>query len=436
MNELKLTFIGSGYVGLVSAAGYASLGNECTCIDISNEKVAQINNGVPPIYEEGLEELLKKLRTNDSLKATTDYSSLKGSDVVLICVGTPTRKGGAIDLSYIEKAAEQIGEVLKESGKYAVVVVKSTVVPGTTTEKVLPILEDKSGKKAGRDFGIGMMPEFLKEGTALEDFKQPDRLVIGAEDQRAFEVLRKMHSSFKCPILEVPISTAEMIKYASNSFLATRISFINQLANLCERIGINVDEVAKGMGMDRRVAPYFLKAGPGFGGSCFPKDVKALMAFSAEKGIEATLLEEVMEINYLQPFRMLEIAKQDSSLEGKKVAVMGLAFKPDTDDVRESSAITLVSELLKMNCKLSAYDPKAAENFKKIFPDIKYANTFQEALKDAEVCFIVTDWKEFKKPLTEYEKLMKYPLIIDSRRILDEKTRKTAKYFAIGRGDL
>ncbi|MFH0971182.1 MAG: UDP-glucose/GDP-mannose dehydrogenase family protein [Candidatus Micrarchaeota archaeon] len=430
---MKLSFIGAGYVGLVSAAGYSRLGNESACIDLDANKVKQINRGIPPIYEEGLEALLKKLVAEKKLGATQEYSGASDSEVIFICVGTPSRKDGSADLGYVQACAKQIGKELKNTKKFVAVVVKSTVVPGTTADIVLPILEKESGKVAGKDFGIAMMPEFLKEGTALEDFSNPDRIIIGCEDRKTLEILRKLHSNFKCPILEVPIPAAEMIKYASNSFLATKISFINFLANLCEKTGVDIDEVARGMGLDSRIGKHFLKAGPGFGGSCFPKDVKALMAFSEEKGIESLILEAVLEINYLQPMRMIELASEEIELKGKKVAVLGLAFKPDTDDVRESPAIPVVKELERIGCKIFAYDPKASENFRKLFPKISYAASMAAALKETEACFIVTDWEEFKKPLGYYESLMKYPLIIDSRRILDLNGRKKAIYKAIGK---
>ncbi|MEK6843067.1 MAG: nucleotide sugar dehydrogenase, partial [Candidatus Micrarchaeota archaeon] len=318
--------------------------------------------------------------------------------------------------------------------------VKSTVVPQTTQNIVLPILEKHSGKKAGSGFGIAMVPEFLKEGNALSDFKLPDRIVIGVNDKKSSELLKKLHSHFKCEILEVPIATAELIKYASNSFLATKISFINQIANLCDALGIQVDDVAKGMGLDKRIGKQFLKAGPGFGGSCFPKDVLALMHFSSQNGIEPTILESVMEVNYFQPMRMLKLALDASqenkagSLNGKTVTVLGLSFKPNTDDTRKSPAIPLVEELLKLGCKIQAYDPKGMDNFKKLFPNLHYSNDIEKALANSHACFIVTDWDEFKKPISFYESKMAFPLIIDSRRILDPKTRGKAVYRAIGSG--
>ncbi|HLC47955.1 MAG TPA: UDP-glucose/GDP-mannose dehydrogenase family protein [Candidatus Norongarragalinales archaeon] len=432
---MKLGFVGAGYVGLVSASGYAKRGHSCTCVDIDGRKVDQINRGHPPIYEKGLETLLPGLVREGKLAASSSFSSLADVDMILICVGTPSGTDGSVNLDFARDAAARIGEILRAAEGYKVIIVKSTVIPGSTSGVIAPILEKESGKKAGEDFGIAMIPEFLKEGTALEDFENPDRIIIGCEDGAAFEQLRKLHSDFKSPILHVPISTAEMIKYASNSFLATKISFINQLANLCDRLGMDVDLVAKGMGMDRRIGPHFLKAGPGFGGSCLPKDVKALMHYSSSKGLEPTLLEAVMEINYLQPMRMIELASAELSLSGKKVAVLGLAFKAGTDDTRESPAITLVGELVRMGCNVVAYDPKGMDNFRRLFHNIAYSKTMEEAINGADACFIVTDWQEFKKPLEYFEKHMAFPLVIDSRRILEREGGKgKAVYKAIGRG--
>lgn len=430
---MKLAFIGSGYVGLVSAAGYANLGNSCVCIDVDKKKVQMINDAISPIYENGLVELLSELRKNNKLRASHNYSDIKECSIIFICVGTPSKKNGSIDLSYIESSAREIGKIIHGAPDFRVVIVKSTVVPGTTLDFVLPILEEASGKKAGVDFGIAMMPEFLKEGSALMDFEKPDRIVVGAQDEKTFAKIRELNLQIKCEKFEVPIPVAEMIKYASNSFLATKISFINQLANLCDKIDLDIDLVAKGMGLDSRINPHFLKAGPGYGGSCFPKDVSALMAFSAKKGVEPTLLEAVTEINYLQPLRMIELAKNEVDLNGLHVSILGLSFKPDTDDIRESPALKLVSELEKMNCKISAYDPKAMDNFRKLHAKIIYCKSIEDALKDSRACFIVTDWKEFKKPISFYEAHMANPLIIDSRRILDVSAIGRAKYLAIGR---
>lgn len=431
---MRLGFVGAGYVGLVSAAGFAKNGHECHCIDLDEKKVEMINSGVPPIFENGLEPLLKKLVAEKMLRAHHDPGMLSGMDAIFICVGTPSLKDGSIDLKYMQEASLTLGRQLKGMAGYPIVIVKSTVIPGTTFGTVRKILEKESGKQAGRGFGLAMIPEFLKEGSALEDFERPDRIIIGCEDSRTAQALKKLHSGFGCEVLIVPISTAEMIKYASNSFLATKISFINQLANLCEKAQVDVDLVARGMGLDRRIGPQFLKAGPGFGGSCFPKDVKALMHFAQSKGVEPTLLEAVMEVNYLQPLRMIELAGSAGELAKKKVAVLGLSFKPNTDDIRESPAIMLIQELLRMKCAIAAYDPKGMANFRKLFPHLGYAKSMDEALKGAEACFIVTDWEEFKKPLGYYEDRMKRPLIIDSRRILDpSKAGPGSTYRAIGR---
>ncbi|MEK6954497.1 MAG: UDP-glucose/GDP-mannose dehydrogenase family protein [Candidatus Micrarchaeota archaeon] len=431
---MKIAFIGAGYVGLVSAVGYALAGNDSVCIEIDERKIAQINGGKAPIYEGGLDDALLKLTRDGKLLATSDYNGIASAQAIFICVGTPSAQDGSIDLRYIEDSCAKIASILPKMKGYPIVVVKSTVIPGTTSGLVKGILEKGSKLRAGRDFGLAMMPEFLREGTALADFKHPDRIVIGTMDEKTRKVLMGLHSKFPGEKLIVSPSAAEMIKYASNSFLATKISFVNQLALLCEKTGIDVDDVARGMGLDNRIAMPFLRAGPGFGGSCFPKDVRALMHFSGKEGVEPTILESVMLVNSLQPLWLIGAAQEKMPLKGKTICILGLAFKPDTDDVRESPAIPVISQLLKMGCKVLAYDPKGMANFKKLFPKLDYANSMDDALKGADACMIITDWKEFKKPIAHYERLMKNPLILDSRRILDPKTAITASYISLGRG--
>jgi UDPglucose 6-dehydrogenase len=430
---MKIGFVGAGYVGLVSATGYALAGNECVCIDIDPIKVKQINSGIPPIFENGLEEALKKLTIEKRLQASNDFNQLKNCAILFICVGTPSLKSGEIDLSQVASSSEKIGAILKESADFKIVIVKSTVVPGTTLGLVKNKLEIKSGKKGGKEFGIAMMPEFLREGSALEDFKNPDRIVIGCEDDKSLEILKTLHKNINCPILITNATTAEMVKYASNSFLATKISFINQLANLAERANLDIDVIAQGMGLDKRIGKQFLKAGPGFGGSCFPKDVLALINYSKTMGIRQTILETVMEVNEKQVYRMIELAKEDIDLNKSFVAVLGLSFKPDTDDIRYSPAINLVTKLQDLECTINVYDPKGMDNFRKIFPKINYTKSVEEAILGTSACFVVTDWKEFIKSPSFFEKSMKNPLIIDSRRILSDKGKRTAKYKFIGK---
>jgi UDPglucose 6-dehydrogenase len=381
------------------------------------EKVDAINSKKSPIYEKGLDEILQK-EVGRNLKASMDLKhAILNSEITFICVGTPSLASGAIDLKYIKESTKQIAGILKSKKSFHVIVVKSTVIPGTTDEVVTPMLEKISGKKAGVDFGIAMNPEFLREGLAVEDFRKPDRIVIGHSDPQTLGVLEKIYEEFNSPIVKTDVKTAEMIKYASNAFLATKISFINEIGNVCKKLGIDVYKVSEGMGLDHRIGPYFLRAGPGFGGSCFPKDVKSLIYKSREVDVKPAILEAVLDVNRKQPYRVIELAKRKvKSLKGKRVAVLGLAFKGDTDDMRESPAIVVVNQLLKEKASVFAYDPKAMENAKKIFGNrIKYCQTSQQALKDADIALIVTEWKEFKNLDLS---VMKNKVVVDARRML------------------
>ncbi|MBM3308617.1 MAG: UDP-glucose/GDP-mannose dehydrogenase family protein [Candidatus Altiarchaeales archaeon] len=414
---MNLSVIGSGYVGLITAAGFAEKGHAVICVDIVKEKVDAINNRKAPIYEKGLDEILQK-EVGRNLRASMDLKhAVLNSEITFICVGTPSLASGAIDLSYIKESARQIAEILKGKKSFHVVVVKSTVIPGTTGDVVTPLIEKTSGKKAGVDFGIAMNPEFLREGLAVEDFRKPDRIVIGNSDARTMEVLEKLYSDFNSPVVKTDIKTAEMIKYASNAFLAAKISFINEIGNICKKLGIDVYKVSEGMGLDHRIGPHFLRAGPGFGGSCFPKDVKSLIHQSKEVGVNPLILEAVMEVNKKQPLRVIDLAKRKTgSLKGKRVAVLGLAFKGDTDDMRESPAIVIVNALLKEKAIVVAYDPKAMDNARKIYSSkITYAKTSQECLKNADIALIATEWKEFKNLDLS---AMKNKTVIDARRML------------------
>ena len=430
---MKVSIAGSGYVGLITGVTFGMLGHNVILVDVIKEKVDTINKGIAPIYEEGLDDILPKLIKEGKLRATTDMKeAVKETDITFIAVGTPSRDDGSIDLRYVESAASDIGKALKDKDSYHLVVVKSTVVPGTTENIVKRIIERESGKKAGDGFSIAMNPEFLREGVALQDSMHPDRIVLGVMDERAEKTLRELYSGIDAPVLVTTPTTAEMIKYTSNSFLAMKISFANEIANICDELGIDVYEVMKGVGMDHRISPHFLNAGAGFGGSCFPKDVKALVSVAKEHGYEPVLLKDVLEINERQPLRMIGIAERFlGDLKGIKVAVLGLSFKPNTDDIRESRAIPLVKELVKRGAHVIGYDPKAMENFRKLFPDIEYAESAEEALKKADICMIQTDWDEFRD--------INYggfglKLIVDGRRTL--KKEIGAPYFAIGSGKL
>ncbi|MCK4318987.1 UDP-glucose/GDP-mannose dehydrogenase family protein [Candidatus Micrarchaeota archaeon] len=414
---MKVSIIGTGYVGLVSGVCFAELGHDVTCVDVLPEKVEKINNGISPIYEAELEEMLKRNLEAKRIRATLDLDcAVKDSELTFICVGTPSKEDGSTNLAYVESAAEGIRNALKEKD-WHVVVVKSTVPPGTS-EKVHEII--------GERFGMGMNPEFLREGKAVEDFINPDRIVIGGNSKESIEKIKELYSSFDCPILETDLKTAEMIKYASNSLLATKISFANEVGNLCRKLGMDVYEVMKGVGMDRRLSPYFLNAGIGFGGSCFPKDVKSLIHTGKENGVEPKLLESVITINEGQPLKIVEMAKKVlGSLDGKDVAVLGLAFKPDSDDIREAPAIRIVEELVKLGATVHAYDPKAMENAKKVIKgEIEYCKSKEDALGKAEVAFLLTEWEEFKD-----EKLYEGKTVFDGRKVLNKKT--SGNYYGI-----
>ncbi|MFH1545324.1 MAG: UDP-glucose/GDP-mannose dehydrogenase family protein [archaeon] len=394
---MKLAVIGSGYVGLISGVGLALNGHEVECIDNDAKKVELINSAKPPIYELGLEEALKKL-VPEKLRASTGLKeAVLNSDASFVCVGTPCDEEGKCNLNAVEAVVKSIGSALKENNSFHVVVVKSTVVPTTTEKIVLPLLEEASGKKCGKDFGLCMNPEFLREGFALEDFLKPDRIVCGTSDEKTREIMNSIYSSFNSKILFTSFSEAEMIKYASNSFLSTKISFINEIGNLCKKLGINTYNVAEGVGMDKRISPFFLNAGIGFGGSCFPKDVRALASKAREVGVGSPLLDSVIEVNERQPSKLIELAKKKTELKNKKVGILGLAFKPGTDDVRESRAIPVINELLKEEAKVLAHDPKAEENMKRIFSEVNYFDSAQKLVDESEIIFILTEWEHFSK---------------------------------------
>lgn len=432
---MKLSIVGTGYVGLVSGVCLSNHGNEVICIDIDKEKVAKINNAISPIYEEGLDALLQK-SIGKTLKATTDLeTSVLATDMTMIAVGTPF-DGEHIDLTYIKEAAKQIGKALKNKKSYHTVIVKSTVVPGTTEDVVLPVLEEYSGKKAGKDFGVGMNPEFLKEGEAIIDFMEPDRIVFGGIDDKTRNALAELYKEFNMAekIYTTP-RTAEMIKYTANSLLAAAISFSNEISNLCTEIGVDASQVLRGVHLDKRLTPKlkdgtkifptfvtYLMQGCGFGGSCFPKDVKALIAYGKQKGLPMEMMSSVIEINKKQPAKMLKLlSKHFKSFKGLDIAVLGIAFKPGTDDIRESPAIPVIEELLKQGANIKAFDPVAKHEAEKVFKDnIKYSVTVEETVKNADAVLIITKWKEFLSLPQLLKTAKKQPVVVDGRRMLDK----------------
>lgn len=425
---MKISIIGTGYVGTVSAVCFAELGHEVICVDVDKSKIDLINAGIPPIYEEGLSDLLKK-HAGKRLSATSDYDfAVMNSDVSFICVGTPSDSDGNIDLGIVKAASASLGDSLRTKKGYHVIVVKSTVVPETTEKVVLPVIEKRSGKRAG-DFGIVMNPEFLREGKAVYDFMHPDKIVVGSLDKKSGDIVASLYNGLDCEVTRTNPRTAEMIKYANNSFLATKISFANEVGNICKELDIDTYEVMSAIGKDFRIGKYFLNAGAGFGGSCFPKDVKALIGKAKEIGYEPVLLKSVITVNERQPGRMVQLLKNKlGSLRGRKIAVLGLAFKNDTDDIRESRSIPVIKELLDNGADVSAYDPMANGNMKKLFGNVRYHSSAEDALSGADACLVMTEWDEFKSLDREFN-VMTNRLIIDGRHMLTP--RKDVEYIGL-----
>jgi UDPglucose 6-dehydrogenase len=446
LKKPRISVLGIGYVGLCTAVAFASRGYNVIASTHDAEKAAKLTKGIPPFYEPNLQNLLEETvqRGNFTCLVNQTEKVVLESDLTFNAVGTPSKPDGSIDLHFIETSTRDIGQALGKKGGYHDVVVKSTVVPGTTQDFVKPILERESGRKCGFNFGLCMNPEFLRQGSAFEDTLHADRIVIGEYDVRSGDVLDNLYRDFYGkdlpPTIRTTLSTAELIKYASNSLLATKISFINTMANLCEKIpGADVNVVAKGMGLDKRIGPLFLNAGLGYGGSCFPKDVKALIACSRNLGYPLKLLEEVENVNKTQPLKAIELCREllGSDLQGKNVAILGLAFKPNTDDMREARVIPIVNQLKREGANIIAYDPVAMPAAKAIFKDdIEYARSSLECLKNADCCIIVTEWDEFKglKP-DDFIKNMKQPILIDGRRIYDPaEFGRRMRFRAVGLG--
>lgn len=430
---MKVAIVGTGYVGLVSGACLAAKGHDVTCVDVDPSKVDRINAKDPPIYEAGLQGLLDEV-VPARLRATGDLAAaVRAADLTLIAVGTPF-DGELIDLTYIREAARQIGEALRTHAPYHVVIVKSTVVPGTTEDVVLPILEEASRKRAGEGFGVGMNPEFLKEGEAIADFMYPDRIVLGGIDARTLDVMAGLYEVFPdTDVLKTTPRTAEMIKYTANSLLATLISFSNEVGNLSATLGVDAAEVMRGVHLDKRFTPLmadgsrvipgmvsYLAAGCGFGGSCFPKDVKALIAHGTAKGAPMQLLNAVIEVNAAQPTRMIEMLRaRKGELKGLKVAVLGMAFKPGTDDIRESPSLPVTQTLLDEGADVRAFDPIARHEAEKVFRSgVRFENTVEGAIEGADAILIMTAWPEFRRLPEALSESGVRPLIIDGRRIL------------------
>ena len=432
---MKVTIIGTGYVGLVAGACLADMGHEVICLDIDKGKIDRLNKGELPIYEPGLKTVVKRNEFDKRISFTTDKEkAIDFAEIIFLAVGTPQGKDNKADLTYIKQAAADIGKYMKN---YKVVVDKSTVPVGTA-ELVKKIIMDNQTKKI--EFDVVSNPEFLREGEAVKDFMHADRVVIGCDSEKAKRKMERLYRTFVRsfrPLIFVDTKSAEIIKYASNSMLATRISFMNEVARLCEKVGADVKKVAAGMGFDHRIGPYFLQAGIGYGGSCFPKDVRAFIEMGKENGISFKILDAVEKVNEEQKRSLLpKIKKLVPDLKGKKIALWGLAFKPKTDDMREAPSLTIIKQLQKEGAKIAAFDPVAKEAAKKMVTDVEFIDDEYEVLKDAYCLVLVTEWDEFRN--FSYEKakeLMAEPNIVDGRNVYEPEDLKEAgfNYISMGR---
>ncbi len=431
---MKLAIIGTGYVGLVTGAGFANLGNDVICLDIDQTKIDQLSDGVMTIYEPGLEEIHQRNLKTGRLTFTTDgIKAVQESDIIFICVGTPENEQQEADLTAVQAAAKTIGRYMNS---YKIVVNKSTVPVGTA-DLVKKIIDQNQQEKI--EFDVVSNPEFLREGAAVKDFENPDRIVIGTDSKKAEEIMTSLYRSrarTDRPIMVTGIKSAEIIKYASNTMLATRISFMNQIAYLCEKTGADIKEVAKGMGFDRRIGPRFLQAGVGFGGSCFPKDVKALIVTLKQNDCDADLFEAVARINETQKNIAVEKLKSVMEIKDRTIAVWGISFKPKTDDIRDAPALIIIRALQKLGAKIHACDPVAIKNAEKVLDDVKFFEDPYESIRDCEALIVATEWNEFRNlDMRAVKILLKNPIIIDGRNIYDPKEMRALgfEYMGIGR---
>jgi UDPglucose 6-dehydrogenase len=429
---MKIAVLGTGYVGLSTGVCLSQIGHHVTCIDINEQKINQLRQGISPIYEPGLEELLSANMAAGRLHFTTSlHQALVGVEIIVVAVGTPQGDDGAADLSYLVQAAKDISSYVTSK---TIIVIKSTVPVGTN-DFIGKLIEDQCG------FKVKMVsnPEFLRQGSAIEDTMKADRIIIGSEDDEAAGKIHEMYRPLNVPVILTSTRSAEMIKYAANAFLATKISYINEIANLCEAVGADVTDVARGMGKDNRIGEAFLNAGIGYGGSCFPKDVKALLHTAGLNGVNFPLLKETIAINeYQRELLVKKVLKRFGGLKGKKIAILGLAFKPDTDDMREAPSIPISRALTKYGAEVIAYDPVATKNARQIIGDIiKYAGSIEEAIFEADAVLIVTEWKEVKNiDIAAMAGKMKEPIIFDGRNCLpEEKIRACSaiEYYPIGK---
>ena len=431
---MHIAVIGTGYVGLVTGACFAEFGVDVTCVDVDQKKIEKLKEGTIPIYEPGLDKIVEKNAAAGRLKFTTDISSaVKEALVVFLAVGTPPQKDGSPDMSYYRQAAKDVAESING---YKVLVTKSTVPIGTGKW-----LRDfvSENLKVETDLGVASNPEFLREGAAIDDFMRPDRVVIGSNEERAIEVMKELYRPLyliETPIVITSLEAAELIKYAANAFLATKITFINEVANLCDAIGCDVHDVARGMGMDNRIGRKFLHPGPGYGGSCFPKDTRALTTVADQFGVETRIVDAVIEANERQRDAMLrKIEGLAGDLNGKQIGMLGLSFKPETDDMRESPAIDIIRAIVERGGKVRAFDPVAMDEAKHCLPSIEYAEDEYDAIRDADVLVIVTEWNQFRAlDMDKVKQLLKSPKIADLRNIYEPADMRELGFEYVGVG--
>jgi len=431
---MHIAVIGSGYVGLVTGACFAEFGDDVTCVDIDAEKVARLSRGETTIYEPGLDQLVKKSLQAGRLRFTTDIgSATEQSLVVFLAVGTPPKADGSADLTYLEGAAREISEHLDS---YKVIATKSTVPVGTG-RRLASLIREHLPKPLG--FSVVSNPEFLREGAAISDFMRPDRVVIGGDDEQAIAIMRDLYRPLyliETPFVITSLEGAELIKYAANAFLATKISFVNEIANLCEKVGCDVHEVARAIGMDRRIGSKFLHPGPGFGGSCFPKDTRALAAIGREFSSPMRIVDAVIEVNEQQRLSMVpKIESLAGGLRGKRIAVLGLAFKPETDDMRDAPSVGIIRGLMRRGATVSAYDPVARQEAQKILPEIEFADDEYVAAAGADVLVFMTEWNQFRAlDMERIRSLMRVPRIADLRNIYEPADMRNLGFEYVGVG--
>jgi UDPglucose 6-dehydrogenase len=430
----NICVVGTGYVGLTTGVCFADLGHSVTCIEIDLHKLELLRSGKSPIFEPGLEEMQERNMRAGRLRFTDDYAvGIPDAEFIFITVGTPMAEDGSADLTYVKAAARSIGQHLRSG---SIIIDKSTVPVGTGD-----LVENIIAEHAGPDvkFDVVSNPEFLREGSALSDFFKPDRIVLGAKNREAAQRVAALHETLGAPIIITDLRTAEMIKYASNAFLATRISFINEIAQICERLGADVREVARGMGADKRIGPHFLEAGVGYGGSCFPKDVLALYHMAASAGCHPQLLQAVMDINSDARKRFVKkVETVLGSLEGRLIGVLGLSFKPNTDDMREAPSVDIINALLKKGARVKAYDPVAMPRAEELLPTVTFTATAYDVAKDADALLLVTEWNEFKQlDWHRIKRYMRQPVVIDGRNLYDPREMRQLGfiYWGVGRGE-